>query len=80
MTQTDQTPRLRAATTLRDTLERYDAKFNWNAEFQTWCLSGSAQGLGWETDDYKADNRDHAESDALDYLIEYNHNHNHAGE
>ena len=58
--------------TLQEALAKFDAQFSWNESENTWCLSGAASGLGWETDDYEAETREQAESDAVDYLIAYN--------
>jgi len=41
-------------------------------EAGNWCLSGeTVDHLNWETDDYPADSREHAEEDAVDYLVEF---------
>lgn len=58
--------------TLTEALAKYNASFHWNADDMTWCLSGTDKGNGWETDDYDADSKEQAESDAIEYLIEYN--------
>ena len=52
----------------------YDTgEFNWDPEWEVWCLSGTdVWGNGWETDNYKADSEQQALLDAIEYLIEFN--------
>ena len=52
----------------------YDTgEFNWDPEWEVWCLSGTdAWGNGWETDYYRADSEQQALLDAIEYLIEFN--------
>lgn len=58
---------------LNAALAEADAQFNYNEADQTWCLSGvTAEGTGWETDDYEAASLEEAQADAVDYLIAYN--------
>jgi hypothetical protein len=58
--------------TFEQTLTKYNANFDWNEDNHTWCLYGTDNGNGWETDDYEAETREQAESDAIDYLEAYN--------
>jgi len=57
---------------LAELLKKHNAEFNWNEAEGTWCLSGTDKGNGWETDDFEAGSLDDAESDAINYLVEYN--------
>jgi hypothetical protein len=51
----------------------YDtAEFNWDPEWEVWCLSGTSSWGGWETDNYRADSEQQALLDAVQYLIEFN--------
>ena len=49
--------------------QTHEAHFQYDEEEGVWRLYGTAEGLGWESDDFEASSREDALAQAIDYLV-----------